>query len=50
MSRLYHTLGTILRVLAGQRHGPVKSFAEEVEGTGITARVEGGMRSGSPVC
>ena len=50
MSRLFPTMGTILRVPAGPRHGPAKSFAEEVEGTGITARVEGGMRSGSPVC
>ena len=35
----------VAKLLAGPQHGPAKSFEQEVERAGITARVEGGMRT-----
>ena len=45
MSKLMRSLRSVLRFFAAPRHGPAKSFADEVERAGITARVEGGMRT-----
>ncbi|HEU5315897.1 MAG TPA: hypothetical protein VFX49_07280 [Chloroflexota bacterium] len=38
-------LRRIAGLLPQPQHGPVKSFEQEVEAAGITARVEGGMRT-----
>ena len=45
MSKLMHSVRAVLKFLAAPQHGPAKSFETEVERAGITARVEGGMRT-----
>ena len=45
MSKLLNALRAIARFLAAPQHGPAKSFETEVERAGVTARVEGGMRT-----
>ncbi|HET7771086.1 MAG TPA: hypothetical protein VFN74_20095 [Chloroflexota bacterium] len=45
MSKLLNSLRAIVKFLSAPQHGPAKSFEQEVERAGITARVEGGMRT-----
>ncbi len=45
MSKLLNALRAVLGFLTAPQHGPAKSFETEVERAGITARVEGGMRT-----
>jgi hypothetical protein len=45
MSKLLNALRSIAKFLSAPQHGPAKSFEEEVERAGITARVEGGMKT-----
>jgi hypothetical protein len=45
MSKLLNALRAVAKFLSAPQHGPAKSFEEEVERAGITARVEGGMKT-----
>lgn len=45
MNKLLSALRATLKFLAAPQHGPAKSFEQEVERAGISARVEGGMRT-----
>ncbi len=45
LDRLRKATLTLARLLAAPQHGPAKSFEQEVEHAGITARVEGGMKT-----